>query len=450
MTTEGQGRRSPPWRQGRIRARERGVAAIAMALLSMGLAGAAIVSFLLTRSEEAQTQVENQADVLAWADQAVRDYAMVNGRLPCPATSRNGFESCNGAIKGWLPVRTLLGSSATARPEGVTHLPIRYITNGAGMSTASSAFMPRLESGAPMEDYPTNIVSGTDLCEKVLAVGGRQSFQVSSMVEGVEVQRPLPRSWLVQADVPLASATWIHSNELVYGVAVAAQGASDSASGLNASSGNRFELPTRQKSHQYQDLVRVVRPFEFYNHFGCGTTAASLDTMAVAHMWSGVNEGTREGVIGFADKIVDIVRYGLIADGIFLVTQTADLANGVYNNGGNVIKMAQAASVPWLWHWVPVHAQGIVTAVIGMTLTVVDLAISSLNIVMDTMYMAAYQAAADELGAFQVWTGGLPMLEAAHRLSHSVIVPEDAPPPDPLPTPEPPPDVIVPVPRAPT
>ena len=116
----------------RSRRRERGVAAIAMALMSVAVAGAAMVSFMLTRAQDTQGRVSGQADLLNWADSAVRTFALSNGRLPCPASQKNGVEDCSVGsahfAKGWLPVASLLAVAPTGDSRVITS-EIRYLVN---------------------------------------------------------------------------------------------------------------------------------------------------------------------------------------------------------------------------------------------------------------------------------------------------------------------------------
>ncbi|MGE0099781.1 MAG: hypothetical protein AB7S86_15675, partial [Hydrogenophaga sp.] len=422
------------------RRQQRGVAAIAMALLSLGVSGAGLVSFMLTRAQDGHSQVLNQSQVLAWADKAVRDFALANGRLPCPAAAPNGEEDCSNlagtSAKGWLPVASL----SDAQHDGRGSARITYLVSlgqeGAGsltdLSASTAAFLPRLENGLPQTNYPgyagppaefpsgQSAIRGTmDICAKLVMLrGGWQVHLEQTQLNGAPVATVVPERWRIAADNTVAPGAPVLSANLAYGVAVAAQGAPAAASSSNADFGlQQMESPSRPRDAQYQDMVKITGPAELYDAFGCAGAIASLDTMLVAHAWSGVNEGNRQGGIKFAGRVIEISRLGLAADTIGLTTQMAEQANALFNNSGNVVKLAQAqANFLFEWPFIPVHIAGIAQASAGAAMTVIDMAISAAAMAVDVIYMQGYGAAKDTLESFTVWTGGRGMLEQVHEL----------------------------------
>lgn len=413
--------------------RENGVAAIAVALLSLGVAGAASVGLLLTSAQDAQTRDVDQSQVLVWADQAVRDFAISQGRLPCPATARNGAENCGEkASKGWLPVASLRESRQFEGPaRALEKLDIRYLVNhgphGTGsdtdITTFRPVFKPRLESGKPVADYPEDVVGSMDLCARLTLMRGLLAYKIKEKVNGLEVERELLRSWRLRPDAVVTTDAALPVSQMLFGVAVGAPGASRGASGVNADLDDlQLESPLRIRGNGYTDLVRITGPGEFYDRLGCGAAMASLDTLAVAHVWSAVNEGNRKGGIKFIDEVVKITKKAMLADGIDLGIQAADALNGGWNIGENSTKLAADAATFWnLWK-IPFRVEGIATASMGVALSAIDMGVTAGAVLMDFSYMLTYSAAGDRLRSYNVWTGGRDLLRDAHLQGMSTTV----------------------------
>jgi hypothetical protein len=413
-----------PGSLGRLRRQERGVAAIAMALVSVGVAGAATVSFLLLRAQDAQIQDVSQAQVLTWADAAVKDFAVAHGRLPCPATSQNGAENCSGTGKGWLPVASLVNSTGplpglvgTQTTDVLASMGVRYLV-APNISSSATTFLPRLEDGEPLSGYgspsETGLAAGVLPIEKTMETCDRLFVLQGWEDDGNQ-------RWRIAHDGELPNALApVTAQNMAYGVAVAARSAPKSASGINADFGDaRMESPERARDVQYKDLVKITRHAALYDALGCSGAIASLDTMAVAQVWSGVNEGNREGVIRFANRVIDITELALAADTIGLGIQGAELANGLWNNRENAQRLFEAAA-SFLFVFIPIHVSGIVQATVGTVLTVIDLGISATAVGVDLLYINAYTEARDRLDAFTVWDGGRAMLEQAQLDGMSV------------------------------
>lgn len=224
------GQRAAHERTGHAGRREKGVAAIAVAMLSLTVAGAASVGFLLTNAQDAQTRDIDQSQVLTWADQAVRDFAITQGRLPCPATSRNGAENCDAsASKGWLPVASLRESLPDdAVSTALEKLDIRYLVNlgkdGAGSATDITTFLPvftpRLESGKPVSDYPNDVVGSMDLCARLTLMQGLHPYKKKEQVSGLQVERELLRSWRLRPDSVVSTEIALPASQMLFGLSL--------------------------------------------------------------------------------------------------------------------------------------------------------------------------------------------------------------------------------------
>lgn len=454
---------------GRSRRRERGVAAIAMALMTVAVAGAAVVSFMLTRAQDTQGRVSGQADLLNWADSAVRTFALSNGRLPCPASERNGPEDCTVGsthfAKGWLPVASLMTVAPQDSGRVITS-DIRYLVNsgpwvdeGRGtdsdLTTRTTPFRPRMENGEDLKPYEVPLVPsdlGTegltvDLCGKLLNLNrGWQRYQQQVLVNGnMETVNKFER-WRITGDAARAApSNPFQASELAYGVAVSAQGAPREASASNANFRlGQLESPLRPRDPLYQDMVRITRPAQLYDAFGCAGAIASLDTLLVVHGWSGVNEGNRRGSIKFGDQFIGFTELGLTADTIGLTLDGIDAGIAVYNGAFNATKLAQAAAnFAVEFPFIPVHITGMALAVAGGVQSAINMGFSIGAVFMDSYYLDGYRKFRQMQRDTTVWTGALPMLLQAHQLGISpVVVPNPVMPG--LPPPQIPDDIGVP------
>ncbi|WP_439520943.1 hypothetical protein [Hydrogenophaga sp.] len=405
--------------------RQRGVVAIALAVMAVAAAGAALGSFMLQRSQGTQVDVQGQRAVLQWADSAVRAFALNNqGLLPCPASSRNGQQDCASAgHKGWLPVSSLIQAGGDPPPQHAL-LNLRYMVNrnavGAGiagtardMTQTQAVFVPTLIDGGPMDGYPSGISSSMDLCASLRNINEQAAAPGAATT---------PR-WRIRPDAPLVPGATVPEARMLYGVAVSAPRATDAASGVNANFGvMQLESPNRASDHTYTDLVSVTRPGSYYDQLACGSTVASLDNMAMAQTWIGVAAGQRDGNIAAGKAFGDILLLGTMADAMYLVTSFGDLANGIYNIAENAVKLV-AAILSFQFDRIPNYVKGMAIAPVGMAGSIIDTARISVALALDATTMAAYYKLASDAEARQVWLGGSDMVREAHQAGFVPVMP---------------------------
>ncbi len=389
---------SPPrHRPSAAPARQRGVFAIALAAVALGVAGAMLGSHLLQRAQASARNVQGQADALRWADAAVRGYVLTHGHLPCPAAQPRGAEARNGDAnrtcaqnKGWLPVASLVDVANADEPLE-SHLDIRYLAGrGGALARAQATFQPRLADGTALAGFPGGTGSpGLDFCARL-----QGAFN------------PL-RRWGMAADAPFDPAVPVSGNAMVYGVAVAAHGASAALSGLNERFGDlRLESPLRARDTRYADRVRVVMPAAYFEAFGCGPLMASLDNMAVAQTWTEAAIGSRAGNIEVGQILGKIVLTATISDGLYLVDTVGGLANGIYNNASNILGIVKAI-LSWQFYRIPVHVKGIGWAIGGMAISAVDVARIAVALSLDATISHLYFQLSADAEALPVWTGAV-------------------------------------------
>lgn len=405
-------------------ARQRGVAAISLAVLAVGVAGAALGSFLLQRAQARQADVHEQWQAVQWADEAVQGFVLATGRLPCPASSPGGAEDCGGQrAKGWLPVASLRAAAGTPP----THR-IRYLVNrdgDAGMRDLTlhrAAFQPRLPDGRTIEGYRTDIVSGLDLCWRLLEIQGRaQQGEANGSMTSLR--------WRIAADKPMIAGARVPVGDMAYGVAIAAHRAPDSASGINAVLDvMEFESPLRGKDLEYSDMVRVTTPAAYYEFLGCGPAMAALDAAAVAQAWIGDAAGNRDGNIEGGKRLRDIVAVGATGTGIFLVNSIAEATNAISTTTENIVKLKAAilkaiAGDASSASKVAIHIAGMVAGITGVALAVFDSVRIGVALGLDAAIGGLYNDLALKATLLPVWQGEWEMLECAHVLGIAPVVP---------------------------
>ncbi len=373
--------------------RQRGVAAIALSLLTVAIAGVALGSFLLYRSQQAQTEAQAQRHAMSWAHDAVQAFVAIQGRLPCPATSRAGHEDCSsGAGKGWLPVGSLLataGSSGSPAPAGMA---LRYLVDRGAvgdrgdLALSAALYQPVFSPGERPAAYPTDIVGTMDVCARLWSAADTQG--------------------------------------VAYGIAVAALGASEAASGINADFAQPgFESPRRPVDLVYRDRVSLRTRGEVVDTARCSDASASLDALAAASTWVDAALSIQQANVERGNLNADINTLGVISDGFYLVDSMADLSNGIYNLFNNAKKKGIASSNPALWSFVPVHVGGMSKALSGVALSAVDTARNAGTLAIRAGQVQAFRNMSRDAIEQPVWQGALGMLAMAHEAGLSAHLP---------------------------
>lgn len=376
---------------------QRGVAAIAMSILTVAVAGAALGSFLLQRSHQAQWQVEQQRDALAWAHQAVEAFIGVHGRLPCPASSRAGTENCGNLVgKGWLPVDSLLAHVATSGSPAPASVAMRYLVDrGAGvvrrdLAASGALYQPVFLPGDRPGNYRADLAGSMDVCARLDAVED--------------------------------------ATGMAYGIAVTAPGASDSTSGVNADFTQAvLESPLRIADHAYRDRVSLRTRGEVYAAARCGEASASLNALAAATTWVDVATEAQQANVERGAFYVQVNSLGVTSDALYLVDAMADLINGAYNLMHNASKMGMASSNPFLWPYVPVHAGGMSKAATGVALSAVDTARNAGTLFIHASQLQKFRDMSRDAIEQPVWQGALDMLALAHAVGVSAHLPDHLP-----------------------
>ncbi|MDI1229620.1 MAG: hypothetical protein PSU93_00525 [Methylobacter sp.] len=103
--------------------KQQGFSLFELAIVLTVTAGLGVALFSVTTNHFTQLQRQRNADALAVADRQLLHYAAIHGRLPCPDSTNDGLEDCDGSAKGTLPYKTI-GLIANAYTPG--EVPLRY------------------------------------------------------------------------------------------------------------------------------------------------------------------------------------------------------------------------------------------------------------------------------------------------------------------------------------
>ena len=241
--------------------------AVLVGLLGLGMAAGLV---FLKAQEISQRETERTA-LLAAADRAVVNFAVINGRLPCPDSAGGGVENCAvGVHKGWLPAVTL-GLDASAPARGVTRLRyIAYRGAGADLATAVDRFSPA------KWDYYATPSAGTSF-------GAYSPAQISvvDLCRGLTLASGDPAS-------ALTAHTGVGTARVNVAYALADGGSDMDGTGdqfddaLNPSATPGLELPSRPADANYDDRVVAHGFANLSSLLNCATATRSLDAMGQA------------------------------------------------------------------------------------------------------------------------------------------------------------------------
>lgn len=237
-----------------------GLVQVMLILLLVGTALAA--GAVLLQSKRAPAQAVAQERTLRWADEAIAAFASANARLPCPSQTQHGVEDCSpGHVKGWLPLRTLLGASGNGLPVG----PVAYMVyrgdETADLDLADPDDAAHLDLTAPGNAYQPPLIDGT-VREIVTRddEGEETSRRPFAAINGLDLCRSLELAEAGGTDPKLArvDAQGGVPRNVAYGIAAAGpQAGSSRMDDGNTGVAASLEAPWREWDSGYDDRVRV-------------------------------------------------------------------------------------------------------------------------------------------------------------------------------------------------
>lgn len=244
---------------------------LAVVLVVLGVVAILLVQFLGTASQERQEIAKR--NLLTRADDALLAYAMVNSRLPCPASNGSGLEDCAAGQVGKLPFKTIGLPDASARRirYGVLRRPGSR-TRDAELTQSWDRHYPIyvLPGSDTATEWPLGKANGLDLC---LAVRNGQQVPIDSGFLHI-----------TRTDAPDTIAA-----NIAYALALP-RGA-DGFTSHQANNRPAFDSPLRPSSTEFHDRVVAVGLDQLWSRMRCGDHLAATGhahfngsaTIAVMH-----------------------------------------------------------------------------------------------------------------------------------------------------------------------
>lgn len=405
------------------RRRQTGVAALTLAALMLSFCLLLLGGYVTFRSRSVSLGAEEQARALQWAEDATTGFALVNGRLPCPAAERGKAEDCAAGAKGWLPVETLEPFASTAL-DGKNRLHMLYLLyRGADvlpddpdLGVVSEGFVPALADGSPVSSYP-RILSGADLCGKLRAAfsapdGGTGSPPRWQM--GDETSGSPHRS--DRAHVGKAPVTGADAN-VAYGLAVAAHGIGSGDDRDADMLSPVLSSPRRAHDALYDDMVRAISGPRLYRTLGCAANTASLDALAVAQNFFADADGSRASNIAGGESMTKVQAPVVAGSAVGVVADIADMADSRQAIATAETKKIMATfrlPSPVAAAEILLQEKAIFDATIATGLAGVAIVRGTIGTVIEGVYMNRYQTVAKQADErTSVWAGGTDVLSMA-------------------------------------
>lgn len=136
------------------RQRQRGLGLLEIMLITFVLGGVLIAGTIALRAKSPSLAAQNQLQILVEAQKALYSFAVLNNRLPCPDTNRDGIEDCGAMVqKGWFPYQTLK-LEGIAKNVGTGQL--RYLVQRKAVDLAAAQ-----DVWQPIKSIASGVYSGT-------------------------------------------------------------------------------------------------------------------------------------------------------------------------------------------------------------------------------------------------------------------------------------------------
>lgn len=302
-----------------LKRRSRGMTLIEVSLVVLVLGFIALLLADLLPGFKRAAMQKDSLRALATAQVAVRGFILINGRLPCPDSNKDGDEdrASDGCtdLTGLLPYRTLgLGGplvNATGLPfrYGVYHRSNEFLSQDAGLTRVIDRLQPEVAQGLPPALAP-RLRGNSNLLDYCAAVQAAQGLSTVTS----------------QIHVALQTGSIEIRENVAYVLAepgVADMDVSGSAfDGTNAA-GLRFEHPTRVPGRSYDDRVVVAYFTDMWEELGCSSLVAST-SRAYPNTESGLAV-FRQALRDYKDQL-DLTREMAEADRL---QEIASLAQGI-------------------------------------------------------------------------------------------------------------------------
>jgi len=365
-------------------------------------------------------EIRAVAAAQADADAAVRAYAAVNGRFPCPATRRGGDQDCGAAPaprqKGWFPRDVAARFAAPGQVDGMVGL--RYMA-----LRGSTAGRPDLAGGNdvfPSPDYG-QVANGHDLCRELATLRpGLGGVDGGLPVDGRGVGAD-PALANVPTDRPgTGGAATIN---VAFGLA--SPGAAG-FTGANADDLPHMESPAREQSATYTERVHIADTRSVARSQSCGAVINGLNVLAMADDWNLSVPPARNGAIRHFTELTVVplstsIAFWQTAVAVHLMTQMrnrSDIIAGISGAAAKDVGLCLAVPFPFnLVFCVAAALQGEqgVTAAVEAGIAAGEVAILELRTARAAVDLALAMARYQQYASMPIWTDSPAVLTAADR-----------------------------------
>lgn len=229
---------------------------LAVVLVVLGLVALVLVRFLGTAARE-RHEVASR-DLLTRADDALLAFAMVESRLPCPASDADGEEDCGSGQVGLLPYRALGLPDAGARR-------IRYgvLRRSGGAANADADLTRDID-----RFYPFSVQSGTDTALDLPLGEGNGLDLCWALRNGATAT---PDAGFLHVTRPDAGTQM--QAHVAYALALPAAGSG--FTGHQGGSAPVFDSPLRPHDADFRDRVVAVGLDQLWSRMRCGDNLAA-------------------------------------------------------------------------------------------------------------------------------------------------------------------------------
>lgn len=233
----------------------------AVAITVVGVLAVSLVLFI-PKIKSLPAFSQHAGNPLDQASKAIEGFVIANSRLPCPDTSANnsGVEDCtDGAITGWLPIRTLGISLSEPIRYGVYRQSMALAANDYDLALLKDRFIPLLPSSyAATYGVKKN---GLDFCIGLLNLTEKGGTVLTA-------------GDMIPIAYGLASAGVANADQMDHGTY-------SKFDGLNVVA-NRFEVAGKPKTNLYDDDTKTVGSAEFFERLGCTQKLAAVNSVGRA------------------------------------------------------------------------------------------------------------------------------------------------------------------------
>jgi hypothetical protein len=209
----------------------------------------------------------NAGTTIEQAQRALEGFILANGRLPCPdSTADNkGLEQCaNGAVKGWLPTKTLGISLSEPVRYGVYRESNVNLALDKDLAAMKNRYSPLLPNDLKTSYAAFEKNNPLDFCIASLNLAEQRGTFLTAGSSSVPIAYGLAVAGLRNAD---------------------GDGDGNFFDGLNSESSTnigRFEMQGAPKVQTYDDETRTVGAAELFERLGCTQKLATINSAARA------------------------------------------------------------------------------------------------------------------------------------------------------------------------